>query len=548
MSKSKHIDLVCVIALLVAIVIAIVILIANPSGTQSKTEDASSYFSSKDLLADWDTENATVINLEGADGSVAGNGAYLYEGDLYIVYAGKYVISGELTDGSIIVDADKDDDIWILMDSVSVNCDESAALHIENADHVYLTLADGSHNRMTSGDTYTQEAVEEGINAVIFSRDDLTINGSGTLSVSGNYRHGIVAKDDLVLTGGGLEVMAAEDAIHANDSVRICNAQLSLDAGDDGITVSNDDGSDYFYMESGSVTIHSCYEGLEATTVKIAGGDLKISPSDDGINATGVGEGVIISGGTISVVNPGGMDADGIDSNGSITISGGSVFIAVSDSGGSTALDYGSESGGKLIIDGGTVLAFGSSRMLEEVHEDSRQGFVVYAADSVPADAGIQLYSEEGELLLETQVPCGFSAAVLSSAEVRAGDSYSLVIDGTESVLTGSENAAGFGMGIPMGGPPGFGLESGDMPMLPEDMELPEGVDPSEGMEPPEGVDPSEGMEPPGGVDPSEGMESAHASGDATVTLDRTTWMMLGFSAAVIALGMLISWKYKGKM
>ena len=220
---------------------------------------------------------------------------------------------------------------------------------------------------ISSGAAYSAEIADSGVDGAIYSRDDLTINGSGSLLVSAAYKHGIVCNNDLVITGGNITISAVQDGIHANDSVRIRDAALSISAGDDGITVSNDDETAFLYVESGSITIPACYEGLEAIDVTIAGGTIDIVSADDGINANGSGAGSVIrvTGGDITVTNPSGRDADGFDSNGSIYIEGGNILISVADSGSNSALDYGSENGGECVISGGTVIACGSSAMAE---------------------------------------------------------------------------------------------------------------------------------------------------------------------------------------
>ncbi len=545
MGRSKHIDLVCVIAMIVALAVSIALIAGNLSLSEDTAEAAASseQFTANDLNADWSTDSATTITLNGTTGKVVGNGAYIYNGNLYIVYAGSYVITGELTDGSIIVDADGDDDIYILLNGVSLNCEDSAAFLVENADNVYLTLAEGTENTMTSGDTYSESAEEDGINGTLFSRDDLTINGSGSLTVTGSYYHGIAAKDDLVITGGTITVTASEDGIHANDSVRIANADITIDAGDDGVTVSNDDASDYFYMESGTLTVNSCYEGVEAAAIYVNGGTITVYPTDDGFNSTSnSGDGIVINDGIITVINENGSDADGFDSNSSITINGGTVTINV-PSNGSCALDYGSENNGTLTINGGTVFAAGSSMMLEEVSEESAQGFIVYTDSSFEAGSTLTLTDAEGNALISSDLQVGCSAVIISAAGMESGSSYTLTDGTTSAAVTAGENAASSGMGggnMGGGGQMGGGRmensdgstdsssssEDGGMDQsemtppdgsdgeMPEDMELPEDMEDMEmpdmsDMELPDGADMSE-MTPPG-----ESAESDSGSSDS---------------------------------
>ena len=327
MAAHKHIDAICIAITVFTLLLTILFMNGKALGitVMAGGDESAGMFTENDLDSSWNTSNATKIRLSDEGSTVSGNGAYVYQGDVHIVYAGKYVLTGELSDGSVIIEADGDDKIWLMLDGVSIHCEDGAAIRVEQADKVFLTLADGTENTLSSGSSYNEEAVSSGVDGTVYSRDDLTVNGAGSLTVTAEYRHGIVCNDDLVITGGALDVTAAQDAIHANDSVRICNANLTLSAGDDGITASNDDETSFIYVESGAITIPNCYEGLEAVEITIAGGTIDIDPTDDGINANGnSGSSLItITGGEITVTDENGRDADGIDSNGDILISGG---------------------------------------------------------------------------------------------------------------------------------------------------------------------------------------------------------------------------------
>ncbi len=291
-----------------------------------------SYFTDNDLKADWDASGAGVITLEGDSASVSGSGCYVYDGNVVIAKSGKYVVSGSLTDGSVVVDADDTSKVWILFEGVEITCEDDACLIVDQADKVFLTLAEGSDNVLVSGDSYSEEALEDNTDGAIFAHDDLTINGSGSLNVTAGYKHGIAANDDMVITGGNITVTAAKDGIHANDSLRITGAALDITAEDDGLT-SDNEGS-YIYIESGDITVdctdegifsagditiaggnitisvgteqghhaikavgtctvtggtilvNSCYEGIQANYIDIQGGDITIYPADDGMNAS----------------------------------------------------------------------------------------------------------------------------------------------------------------------------------------------------------------------------------------------------------------------
>ena len=541
MSTHRHIDLLCIAAVLLALVLTALFCCGQALGIGILTDedDGDGQFTKNDLNAGWDTSGATRITLTGADGKVSGNGAYISGGDVHIVYAGKYILSGELTDGSIIVDADGDDKIWILLDGVSVHCEDGAALRVEQAKKVFLTLAAGTENTFSDGSVYSEALTESGVDGAVYSRDDLTVNGSGTLTVNGSYQHGIVCNDDLVITGGTLVVNAVQDGIHAHDSVRFTGAGLTVTAGDDGITASNDDETSYLYIADGSITIPACYEGLEAVSVTIDGGAIDIVPTDDGINASGRGNGseICINGGTVRIVNPTGRDADGLDSNGDIFINGGELFISVNGSGSNTAIDYGSENGGVCRISGGTVVACGGSTMLEAIDSDSPQAFLMVTASGA-ADTAVSLADADGTVLLSTEIPCAFSSVILSTPALQLGDSCTLTVGDTAEtiVIDNSSSAAGgmFGGGFGgfggMRGQGGRGEQGGrdvwtenedGMPALPDGMEDGEGLlempggELGEGMPGmPDGGEPGEGMPGmQGGGEPGEGMPGMSGEG-----------------------------------
>lgn len=450
MSTSRHIDKICIAAIVLSLVLTLLFMNGKVFGITPINDEESmeGIFTENDLTADWSTEGASQITFSGENGRVSGNGAYFSNGDLHIVYAGKYVLSGELSDGSVIVEADGDDKIWILLNGVSLNCENGAAVRIEQADKVFLTLADQTENSISGG----ENAAEEAIDGAVFSRDDLTINGSGALTVTSAYRHGIVCNDNLVITGGNIVIDAAGDGIHANDSIKIANADLTIHAGDDGIHASNEDETSYIDIESGHITIDSCYEGMEATAITVAGGDIRITPTDDGFNANGRGSNsvITITGGNITVLNPTGRDADGLDSNGSIFISGGKVFISVIGNGSNCAIDYGSENGGICEISGGTVVACGSSQMAEGFDEGSAQGFLLHSVNGAE-NTRITLTDSSGNLLLSEEIPYSFSSVLLSASGLKVGEPCTLTVGDTSEEIT-VDNSSGFGPGGMGGG------------------------------------------------------------------------------------------------
>ena len=563
-THNRRLDKICVVIVAVSLLLTVLFMNGESLGiTMIVDEDAESYsgttyFTTNDQNSDWDTEGATVITLTGDGAEISGNGAYVNGQEVVITEAGRYVVSGSLSDGKITVDAHNSSKVWILLDGVDINCSDDACIRVDQAEKVFLTLAENSMNTLTSGSTYSDTALQDGTDGAIFAHDDLTINGNGSLTVTAEYRHGIAANDDLVITGGTITITATADAIHANDSVCIKEAQITVDAGDDGIVTANEEENGYMYIESGTIDITSvgdgihttgditvaggsitiaagddgihsdqfvyiedgeilineCYEGIEALIIDVSGGDITIYPEDDGFNANGgssdmfgfgggPGQGgmqaqtsdtdtaeghasetdtaegqasetdpaegqssetdpmegqasvtdtaseetyIAISGGTITIINDSGRDADGLDSNEDIRISGGTIYISLLGTGSNCAVDYGSESGGVAEITGGTIIACGASSMAEGFSSTSTQASILYNTSTV-ADEGTTLALKDGEgnILLSWDVPCSFSSALISCPEMQVGNSYQVVIGDSSEEITIEEISSSYG-------------------------------------------------------------------------------------------------------
>ena len=323
MAAGRYIDAVCVVMVLAALLVTALFIHGEELGLErivdadAEESRGTAYFTDNDQRGSWDAGRATQIRLNGERASVSGGGAYVYEGNVVISSAGKYRVSGELYDGSIVVDTDGDAKVWIMLDGVTISCYDGACLRVEQADKVFLTLADGSENRLSSA--FAEKAEGLGVDGAVFSRDDLTINGSGSLKVVSATQHGIVSNDELVITGGEIRVEAARDALHANDGLRVKEAALSLDAYDDGIALTGEESE--LYIESGRMDICCTDNALSAEDrIHISGGEISIDAGNDGISAVGS---VDISGGTLAIR----AYDDAIHSDTSVTVSGGRIDI-----------------------------------------------------------------------------------------------------------------------------------------------------------------------------------------------------------------------------
>lgn len=184
-----------------------------------------------------------------------------------ITSGGTYIISGTLSEGQLVVDAD-DEKVQLVLDNADITCATSAAIYVKSAGKTFITLAEGSENILMN--TAEFEAIDDNnIDAVIFSKDDLTLNGSGTLTINSENGHGIVSKDDLKITGGTYNITAASHALSGKDSVRIAGGTFNLVSGKDGIHSENADDSSkgYVYIAGGEFTIDSTGDGIDASNI-----------------------------------------------------------------------------------------------------------------------------------------------------------------------------------------------------------------------------------------------------------------------------------------
>ena len=385
-----------------------------------------------------------------------------------------------------------------MLDNVSINCDTSAAIYVRQADKVFVTLADDSENTLSNTSDFV--AIDDNnIDGVIFSKSDLTLNGSGTLTVNAAFGHGIVSKDDLVITSGTYVITAARHALSGKDSVRIADGVLTLDAGTDGIHSENadKDGKGFIYIADGTITIeadsdgidaeetlqidggsmtiaagddgvHSdrdliitdgtidvtkSYEGLEGMTVTIEDGDISVVSSDDGLNAAGdPADGNMPSGGPQDGGFGGGMD-EAHDYN-FIVINGGTINVNADGDGidsngdlivtGGTIYVSGPTNGGNGALDyagnatisGGTIVAVGASGMAQNFGSDSTQGCMLVTVAESTLTGDLTLTDSDGNVIVSYSPEKAYSSVVISSPDIKKGATYTLATGDTTNAVT----------------------------------------------------------------------------------------------------------------
>lgn len=381
----------------------------------SSTGNTSKLFSSRDFEVGYDENASAVILLEGDTITSNSNAATVSGRTVTITDEGTYILSGNLNDGMIIVNADKTDKIQLVFNNVSIHSETSAPVYILNADKAFITLARDSSNTLSNGGTFN--ALDgNNIDGVIFSKEDLTLNGSGTLTIYSPAGHGIVSKDELRLTSGIFRITAASHGIEGKDNICIANAEIDITAGKDGIHSENTDDTSlgFIYIQSGTFNITSEGDGISASaymqiddgtfnivsgggssnaqmkTNDFMGGFMRrerpgLGPAEsdsgnantgtDAGNATVSGKGIKAAG--YLTVNGGRFTIDSADdavhSNASIDINGGTFEISTGDDG-----FHADES---LTINSGTVNISKSYEGLEALHVTVAGGDITIYAD-----------------------------------------------------------------------------------------------------------------------------------------------------------------------
>ena len=479
----------------------------------------------KDKEVNYDRNTSTIITLNGDSISFQGEGVTVGNSTVTITQAGTYVISGNLNNGQIIVDAADTDDVRIVLENVNIHSETSAAIYVRNADKLIVTLPSGTTNTLSGGSTY-ENIDENNIDGVIFSKDDLTINGEGTLNINANYKHGIVSKNDLNIVGGTFNINSVSQALSGKDAVKIYGGVFNIESQGKGIKSENVDetekGNIYInggefnlntvddalhtsgsividegnftikteddgmhadkdlVINGGNINITESYAGLEGYKVVINGGDVNIVASDDGINAvnpdntntvevtqettsntttteatqnttnnmntapvpptdaSGMMAGkmarpntdngmvndpsayIKITGGNTTVNASG----DGIDSNGSVLITGGNLYVSGSSARGDGALDY----NGVAKIEGGTVVAVGGIGMNQSFGSESTQYSISYSVNAQGSENNaVKLIDNSGNVVVSWEnPPKAYSSVVVSSPDLKQNGNYKL--------------------------------------------------------------------------------------------------------------------------
>lgn len=314
---------------------------------------------------------------------------------------------------------------------------------------------------------------------------------------------GLKAGKALVISGGSITIDAQDDALHTDGDMTISGGECILSTGDDGAHAALS-----LTVLDGKITVLTSYEGLEANQITLAGGELDITATDDGINANGGSNGfsggfgggfgggrggmggsfggrrndtnnqsgdmtppdnnnmtlpdnsnmqtpsddttdkqpvLLITGGKITV----NADGDGLDSNGNLRVEGGDITVNGPSNGGNGALDIGTENGGAGVIAGGTLIALGASSMAENFGSTSTQCAFLVTMNSFGAGETITITDSQGTVLYTGVTVKSANSVVFSSADLVVGETYTVTIGSSSATVTQSStvvgNSNGFG-------------------------------------------------------------------------------------------------------
>lgn len=500
--------------------------------SQSGENALSLEFDSEDLDSSYNESECTKINLSGSGATVSGSGVTVENGNITITSAGSYIISGTLTDGSIKVNCSEKGTVRLILNGASISSsstapvvEEAKKVLVTLADGTTNTITDKTRQSVDDEDfssaVYSKADlvfngsgtlnVNAGYRNGIKSTDDLKVV-SGTFNITSN-EDGIIGKDligikdgkftiksgsdgmkstydtdtskgNIVITGGEFDITASNDGVHCNEDILISGGNLTISSGDDGVHA-----DDNLQVDGGTIDIKKCCEGLEGVQITLNNGDISIVASDDGINAadssssSGMGMGgfgggqnggfgggqasssdssvlLTINGGNIFVNASG----DGLDSNGNIVMNGGNVTVLGPTSDGDTALDF----DGTFTINGGVLMAFGSSGMLETPTTAQNGCCIVTTLGTVSANSAFSLTDSSGNVIMSYIPTKNYASAIVYSSDIKSGSTYTVTAGSTTQSITVNSNVTTNGVSGGFGGGQNGGFGGGQRGGQPE--------------------------------------------------------------------------------
>lgn len=305
-----------------------------------------------DINAEYNASNATKIVFDGANVSISGTGAGASGADVNINASGTFIVSGSTDNGSITVDCGKGNSVRIVLSGVILTNSEGPAIWVKSGKKITITLADGTSNVISDGNSYTLNHDGSNVDGAIFSMSDLVFNGGGKLAVNGNNAHGIVSKDGLVIAGGEYTVCSKSSGICGKDFIKITGSQITVNAGADALKSDNEEDANmgYICIKDGTFDLTSVNDAIQAfglLSIEKGSFNIKTTSSSSSDSSKGIKseKGIAIEGGNFAIE----AQDDAIHSNGNIAISGGEFKLASGDDGihADSVLEI---SGGNIVI------------------------------------------------------------------------------------------------------------------------------------------------------------------------------------------------------
>ena len=415
----------------------------NMKVNKTNSNSKSNIFSDDDYDAMVDEKNSTVLNLsdisniKGKNISVSGNVIKISSG-------GTYILTGKLDEGQIVVNASNEDKVRLVLKGVDISSSKGNIILIENAKKTIITLASDSNNKLELKGSNSKDNKD----SVIFSKSDLSFNGTGVLNLLSPYGRGIVSQDKVVFVDGKYAMDTAGNTISANNSLAIADGKYDIRAGEKGtglkvhgsdkkgrifiangkldITTGKDgiNSNSNVTINNGNINIKSDENGIEGENIDIRGGNTRVVSKDDGIitssekNTESDSLFIRIVGGKVSIHSKN----NGLNSKGDISISGGETFVESSNNTDKSAINY----GGSAKITGGTFIATGNNSMSKTFGDSSTQGSILMSF-SKKTKENLKVLDEFGKTLAEYKPKSEYKSVIISTKDIKENKKYKLV-------------------------------------------------------------------------------------------------------------------------
>lgn len=416
----------------------------NMKVNRTNSNAKSNIFADDDYDAMIDEKNSTVLNLsdisklKAKNVSVSGNVITISSG-------GTYILTGKLDDGRIVVNAKSDDKVRLVLKGVEISSTRGNPILVENAKKTIITLASDTKNKLELKGEFNKE---ENKDSVIFSKSDLSFNGTGILNLFSPYGRGIVSQDKVVFVDGKYAMDTSGNTVSAKNSVAIADGKYDIKSGEKGsglkTTGSDNKGSVYIAngnfnisagkdginsnskvtINNGNIKIKSGDNGIESENIDIRGGNTQVVSKDDGIFASGKKDTkpdslhIQISGGKVNIYS----EKNGLNSKGDISVTGGETVVESSSNTENLTMNY----RGSAKITGGTFVGVGNDSMVKSFGDSSTQGSMLMKFDKKTKE-DLKVLDESGKTLAEYKPKSEYQTVIVSTKDIRENKKYKLV-------------------------------------------------------------------------------------------------------------------------